>query len=83
MQRQRATHASTQQRNANPSGGPTYGTYASARETTTEVKTITPRYADVASAFSIPLYVAGGAAAARVPCWRVKVRFALSVHHEL
>ena len=57
--------------------------YESANETTTDVKTITPRYAEVASALSMPLYVEGACAAARVPCWRVKVRFARSVHHEL
>ena len=81
--RKSATHASTQHKNANPSGGPTYGMYASAKETTTDVKTITPRYADVASALSMPLYVDGGCAAAREPCWSVKARFAISVHQEL
>ena len=77
------TYASTQHRNAKPTGGPMYGTYDSANETTTDVNTITARYAEVASALSMPLYVDGGCAAARVPCWRVKVRLAMSVHHEL
>lgn len=45
-----------------------YGMYESANETTTDVKTMTARYAEVASAFSIPLYVDGGCTAARVPC---------------
>lgn len=44
---------------------------------------MTARYADVASALSMPLYVDGACAVARVPCWRVKVRLAMSVHHEL
>lgn len=49
------TYASTQHRNANPARGPTYGMYESANETTTDVNTITPRYAEVASALSMPL----------------------------
>lgn len=43
--------------------------WPSANDTTTEVKTITILYADVAMAVSIPVYVAGCCAAmARVPC---------------
>ena len=49
------TYASTQHRNAKPTGGPMYGTYDSANDTTTDVNTITARYADVASALSMPL----------------------------
>lgn len=60
-----------------------YGTYRSANDTTTDVNTITTRYADVAIEFSMPAYVAGGSAAAREPCWRVYVRRARCAHHEL
>jgi len=61
------THASTQHRKLKPINGPTYGTLPSANETTTDVNTITTRYADVASMVNIPVYVTGCWYTARLP----------------
>lgn len=48
-------YASTQQTNKNPIAGPMNGIFRSPKETMTDVKTITPRYAEVAMAVSIPV----------------------------
>lgn len=48
FQQTRKTHASTQHKNPNSAIQPTNGTLPSAKPTTTEVQTITKRYADVA-----------------------------------
>jgi len=49
------TYASTQHKKKNPVIGPMYGMFPSANETTTDVNTITTRYAEVAIDFNIPV----------------------------
>lgn len=60
-----------------------YGVYPRANEIATDVKTITPLYAEVARALSIPEYVIGCGTAARGPRLRIYVRLATIEHHEL
>lgn len=67
----------------NPTVGPTNGTKRSENEMTSDVTSITIRYADVARELRMPVYVVGGSAAAREPCRSVNVRFARPVLHEL
>ncbi|KAJ3551720.1 hypothetical protein NM688_g4545 [Phlebia brevispora] len=77
------THASTQQKKIKPSAGPAKGIKRSDRDTTTDVKTIIIRYADVAIELSMPVYVEGDSATAREPCCKVKARLASPVHQKL
>lgn len=81
----RPTHESIQQRKIKLATGPMRGMYPRAKETTTEVKTMTTRYADVAIAVSSPVYVTDCCctAPARFACCREYVRFAITEHHEL
>ena len=68
LESSRSTHASTQHMNTNPSVGPINGIKRNEKETTSEVNTMTMRYAEVAMEFSSPVYVDGGSLAAREPC---------------
>ena len=49
------THASTQHMKAKLINGPPYGIAPRAKDTITDVRTMTARYADVASIVSIPV----------------------------
>ena len=64
-----------------PAAYPITGTYAKAKAMTTDVQIMTARYAEVASAVSMPVYVDG--AAFRLPCRSEYTRFATVEHHEL
>lgn len=74
------THESTQHRNTKLAPRPKNGILLNANETTTEVQTMTTRYAEVAIARSIPVYDVDWGGDGRPPCWSRYVLFAMIVH---